>query len=931
MNAVRIPAGWEAMGRQKQWPFGGWCFVPFVLLCLCGLAECAEEVNFYVAPGGNDAWTGSLPEPNAAKTDGPFATPGRARDAVRKARQASHVPVTVWLRRGTYPIAGTLKFTTADSGSAEAPVTYRAYRTEKPVLIGGRTISNWKPWKGKILTADLSPHGFAGKTFKLLLCGGELQQLARYPNFDAENPYGGGWAYVDGKPIPMYQNIEGESRREFICRSEDLRKWARPEDVEVFVFPRYNWWNNIVRIKSLDPATRRIELVGDCSYPIRPGDRYYFQNALEELDAPGEWYFDSKAGALYFWPPDGADANTVCIPTTRTILELEKVSHVVLRGLTLECAEGTVVTLKETENCLIAGCEIRNAGDYHGSGVSIAGGRKNGVVGCDIHHIGSNGISINGGDRKTLTASENYADNNYLHHFGHFYKQGVGIALGGVGNRASHNLIHDGPRMGIMFSGNNLVIEYNHIRHVNLETEDTGAVYTGGRDWISSRGTVIRHNYFHDILGYGKDAQGRWHSPRFAWGVYLDDNTGGVDVIGNVVARCSRAGIHLHNGRDNRIVNNMFLENGQQQFEYNGWKSTDRPWKDHFSTMVQGYESVADQPAWKQMRHMELHPRDAVLSDGTIMAGNVFERNIAAWKNPDAKLLSMRNVSFEQNTFDKNLYWHFGTPMETGFRAYGKTLSRNLAPNPGFEKEAANQMPADWNWQVRPLPTAKAEAVSTMPANGSRCLRIDAAFNTEKPRDNFPIIVSKDLELKPGAAYRLQARFRGTEPMAKAQLMLQSYVPQAYFWASSPNSLQLTETWKLAEFTFRVPAPGDSNYHAEMKKFRIRIDFSEKTGSLFVDDVVLQEVAMLSDFEAWQKQGNDEHSLVADPQFVDYDADDFRLKETSPAFKLGFQPIPIEKIGPYQDELRASWPIVEAKGAREKPLRSSTGASGSRN
>ena len=51
---------------------------------------------------------------------------------------------------------------------------------------------------------------------------------------------------------------------------------------------------------------------------------------------------------------------------------------------------------------------------------------------------------------------------------------------------ASHNLIHDGPRFGVAFSGNNLVIEYNEIRDVCLETEDTGAIYTGGRDWISS-------------------------------------------------------------------------------------------------------------------------------------------------------------------------------------------------------------------------------------------------------------------------------------------------------------------------------------------------------------------------------------------------------------------------------------------------------------
>ena len=71
-----------------------------------------------------------------------------------------------------------------------------------------------------------------------------------------------------------------------------------------------------------------------------------------------------------------------------------------------------------------------------------------------------------------------------------------------MGNRAAHNLIHDGPRMGIMFSGNNLVLEYNHVRHMNLETEDTGAVYTGGRDWISSRGTVIRYNLFPRHAGF---------------------------------------------------------------------------------------------------------------------------------------------------------------------------------------------------------------------------------------------------------------------------------------------------------------------------------------------------------------------------------------------------------------------------------------------
>ncbi len=66
----------------------------------------------------------------------------------------------------------------------------------------------------------------------------------------------------------------------------------------------------------------------------------------------------------------------------------------------------------------------------------------------------------------------------------------------------------------------------------------------------------------------------------------------------------------------------------------------------------------------------------------------------------------------------------------------------------------------------------------------------------------------------------------------------------------------------------------------------------------------------------WQAQGLDRHSLVADPLFVDPDKGDYRLRDDSPALKLGFKPIPVEKIGPYADPLRASWPI---RGGRRRP------------
>jgi len=50
-------------------------------------------------------------------------------------------------------------------------------------------------------------------------------------------------------------------------------------------------------------------------------------------------------------------------------------------------------------------------------------------------------------------------------------------------------------------------------------------------------------------------------------------------------------------------------------------------------------------------------------------------------------------------------------------------------------------------------------------------------------------------------------------------------------------------------------------------------------------------------FQDWQAKGVDQHSLVADPQFVDPARFDFRLKPESPATQLGFQPIDTSQNG----------------------------------
>jgi len=71
--------------------------------------------------------------------------------------------------------------------------------------------------------------------------------------------------------------------------------------------------------------------------------------------------------------------------------------------------------------------------------------------------------------------------------------------------------------------------------------------------------------------------------------------------------------------------------------------------------------------------------------------------------------------------------------------------------------------------------------------------------------------------------------------------------------------------------------------------------------------VELRAAEPMDEWAAWQALGMDRHSLIADPLFLNAAKDDYRLRSDSPAFKLGFKRIPVEKIGCYRDPLRPNW------------------------
>ncbi|MEY4687858.1 MAG: hypothetical protein RIR76_1881, partial [Verrucomicrobiota bacterium] len=142
-------------------------------------AASAPPATLYVSTAGDDRWSGTLAEPNPARSDGPFATVSRARDRVRELRPPAGARVL--LRGGTYPLAAPLVFTAEDSGSAEAPRSYESFPGEIATLAGTRVVAG--PWRAEgagIQSAEIGASGAASP--RTVFLDGRRATWARFPN-----------------------------------------------------------------------------------------------------------------------------------------------------------------------------------------------------------------------------------------------------------------------------------------------------------------------------------------------------------------------------------------------------------------------------------------------------------------------------------------------------------------------------------------------------------------------------------------------------------------------------------------------------------------------------------------------------------------------------------------------------------------------------
>lgn len=536
-----------------------------------------QSATFFVSPAGNDTWSGTLPEPNPEKSDGPFATLAAARDALRG--QPRNPARTVLLRGGTYELDTPFMLDPRDSGSKDAPVVYAAFPGECPVVSGGTRITGWESCGKGTWQASVPVKVDPAQPFRRLYVDGERRPLARTPN---EGDYfriaGKSPLFVD----PDTGNEVDSAKFAFRFKEGDLQAWPRLEEITAVVLR--NWESAILPIRQIDTGISRVVFTGPMKWPFTPNDRYYVEGFREALDAPGEWWFDRSGGTIYYRPKSGEkmDRISVIVPRLTELVVLsgdpaagQPVEHIVFEGIAFRYTDYTVPATGHSDwqaavtipaaiqadgahHITFRKCEVRNIGQY---GIWFRNGCKQNLIEqCEIADLGAGGVRFGeSGTRKEEfeQTGGNTVTNCFIHDAGSVYYGAIPIWIGqSSDNVVSHNEVCDANYTGISVGWSwgfrpttchRNRIEYNHLHHLGRGVlYDMAAIYTLG----ISTGTVIKGNRIHHIWG--------WEEGYGAGGIYPDEGSTGLLIEDNLVYCTQNGGLTVHYGRENVVRNNIF-------------------------------------------------------------------------------------------------------------------------------------------------------------------------------------------------------------------------------------------------------------------------------------------------------------------------------------------------------------------------------------
>lgn len=504
---------------------------------------------------------------------------------------------TIYLRGGVYYLQEPLVITPAQSNGNHS-LTICSYPGEKAVISGGSVLGTaWKTYKGGIMMSKIE--GTEG--IDMLFGDGRLLTMARFPNYDST--------------AVRFHGTSADA-----TSPERVKGWKNPEGGFLHAMHRDDWGDFHYRITGKD-RDGNLKLEGGHQNNRPMGihkDNRMVENIFEELDAPGEWYFDKASGTLYYYPMPGENPNRMMFETAvlKNLVTLkgtkdDPVRNVTFEGISFRHAartfmeeyepllrsdwtiyRGGAIFLEGTEDCYIKNCDITDVG---GNGVFFSKfNRRSGIEGSLLTRIGASAVCFVGDPSCVRSPSFRYekfvpwedmdfakgpkGDNfpaecdvkdNLIHEIGLFEKQITGVEISmSFRITVSHNSIYDTPRAGINISEGTWgghIIEYNDVFNTVKETGDHGSFNSWGRDryWHPDYKTMATHAkempelILADMLEPNTLRYNRFRCDR-GWDIDLDDGSSYYIIHDNL---CLNGGIKLREGFYRRVENNIIVNN----------------------------------------------------------------------------------------------------------------------------------------------------------------------------------------------------------------------------------------------------------------------------------------------------------------------------------------------------------------------------------
>lgn len=563
-----------------------------ILLSLCSVFAVQLPVGhvhaqsvYYVSPSASTVQDGSI--------NSPFQSIHRAVEAASSDKRDA----TIYVKGGTYYLTEPIVLTSKE-GNESKSLVIKAVPGEKVVLSGGKKLDlTWKPYKDGIMQAKVS----GNPIMDMLVVNGQIRQMARFPNYDEKA-------------------VRFNGTSSLATAKEKVKKWKHPEGGYLHAMHKHDWGDFHYRITG---KSRQGELYLEGGWQNnRPmglhAENRMVENIFEELDVPGEWFYNKEKGILYYYPlPDeDIDNATIETPQLKSLIEFvgsasAPVKHITIAGIDLtqtvrtfmESYEpllrsdwtiyrGGAVAFRGTENCELKDCSIYNVG---GNAVFFDKyNRYSSVTGTHFTLVGASAICFVGDTEAVRSPSFRYEEfvpvhqldlekgpkndnypafcrvhDNLITKIGLFEKQVTGIELSMCyGITISHNSIYDMPRAGINISEGTWgghVIEYNDIFNTVKETGDHGSINSWGRDrfWhpdYQAMTEITRSNpglILADMLSPIIIRNNRLRCDR-GWDIDLDDGSSNYQIYNNL---CLNGGIKLREGFYRTVENNILINN----------------------------------------------------------------------------------------------------------------------------------------------------------------------------------------------------------------------------------------------------------------------------------------------------------------------------------------------------------------------------------